>query len=171
MKAPRRSGGAFKGGIVAGLVGGLVLSVFLLILNAAGGRDVWMGMKGAGLPFLGERAMRPGFDAVAVGVGVLSHFLVSVAWGLPFGLLFYGLDRARTVVLGVAWGFVVWIGMYYLVLPLAGAGQVARSAPVGMAILTHVLFGLSVALAFLRYQPRRAARLDQELGKAARTGR
>jgi len=41
--------------------------------------------------------------------------------------------RIPTNVLGALWGIVVWLGMYYVVLPLVGMGQVARSVPLAMA--------------------------------------
>jgi hypothetical protein len=109
-------------------------------------------MKGAAIPLLGERAMAPGFDGTAVLLGLVIHFAISAAWGIVFGLLFQGLSRGATIGAGFAWGFVVWLVMYYLVLPLAGMSEMARSTPIGMAIVSHVLFGLSVALGFLPFQ-------------------
>jgi hypothetical protein len=140
------------GGIVAGIIAGAVLSVFMTIMNLTQGKDVWVGMKGAALPFLGERAHAPGFDAGAVVLGVLCHFAVSIGWGGLFGVIAYGLSKGMTVLAGALWGIVVWLGMYYAVLPLVGAGEVTRSTPVVQAITTHVLFGLVVGLGFLPYQ-------------------
>lgn len=148
---------ALGGGVIAGIVGGIVIAVVMLVINLARGQDVWMGMKGAGAPFLGDRAMQPGFDALAVIVGVLSHFAVSVVWGALFGLSFYGLGRRATIAAGVLWGFVVWLGMYYVVLPIIGLSEMARAAPVAEAIVGHVIFGVAVALGFLPFQ-RRIAR-------------
>jgi hypothetical protein len=140
------------GGFVAGIVAGLVLSVFMTAMNLSQGKDLWVGMKGAALPFLGERVHQPGFDATAVPLGILCHFAVSVGWGMLFGVIAYGLSKGMTVVAGAVWGIVVWLGMYYAVLPLVGAGEVTRNTPVPMAIATHVLFGLVVGLGFLPYQ-------------------
>jgi hypothetical protein len=131
----------------------VVLSVFLILMNLANNRDVWTVAKGAALPFLGvQRVMQPGFEAGPVLLGTLSHFAVSAAWGLLFGLLFFGLRKGATLFAGAFWGIIVWLGMYYVVLPLIGAGQVARSTPVGSAVLIHLLFGLGVGIAFLPFQ-------------------
>src|SRR5262249_42493711 len=92
---------AIQGGIVAGIVGGVVLAVILMILQAGSGLDVWRALKGASAPFLRDRALAPGFDALAVVVGVVSHFAVSILWGIGFGLLAIGLTRAGTVVFGL----------------------------------------------------------------------
>lgn len=141
-----------KGGIVAGLIGGVVLAVFMMIVGAARGQDLWIGMKMAAYPFLGDRVMTPGFDVGPVLLGVISHFAVSIVWGVFFAVLVFGRSRTATVWLGTLWGFVVWIGMFYVVLPIVGAGAVARGAPVGLAIVEHVLFGLAVGVGFLPYQ-------------------
>lgn len=153
---------AAKGGIIAGLIGGAVSSVFMTIMNLAKGQDIWIGMKIAGMPFLGERAMQPGFDLGPVLIGVLSHFAVSIGWGVLFGLLFYGASRGATLVGGALWGIVVWLGMYYVVLPIVGLAELARMAPVGMAVFEHVLFGLAVGLGFLPFQRRRTRRTLRE---------
>jgi hypothetical protein len=140
------------GGVIAGILGGAVLSALLLVMNAAMGRDIWMALKGAGAPFLGERAHQPGFDGAAIALGVLCHFAVSIGWGVLFGLLCFGLSKPLTVVAGAFFGIVVWVGMYYVLLPAVGLGQAASSQPIATAILTHVLFGLVVGLGFLPFQ-------------------
>src|SRR5262245_20971199 len=75
---------AATAGAVAGLVAGLVLALFLTAVNLARGVSLWIGFKAAGAPFLAERALQPGFDALAIVVGVASHLGVSAAWGALF---------------------------------------------------------------------------------------
>jgi hypothetical protein len=140
------------GGVAAGLIAGAWLSIIMLLVNIAKNQDVWVGMKMAAMPFLGERATQPGFDLGPVALGLLSHFAVSAIWGLLFGVLFYGLSKGATVAVGALWGVVVWIGMYYVVLPVVGLASLARSVPIGMAVANHVLFGVLVGLAFLPFQ-------------------
>jgi hypothetical protein len=140
------------GGIAAGLMGGLAMAVFMLLVNIAKGADVWVGMKMAGAPFLGQRAMEPGFDLVAVFFGVLSHFFVSAIWGALFGLLAFGLRKSTTILFGLGWGIAVWIGMFYIVLPILGFFEISQASPVGLAVFEHVLFGGVVGLGFLPFQ-------------------
>jgi hypothetical protein len=156
VTATRRGefGHAVKGGIVAGIVGGIVIALFLLISTLVQGADPWMAFKGAGIPFLGERAMQPGFDPTAVLVGVLAHMGISILWGIGFGVLFYGISRGATLAAGVLWGVVVWLVMYYVVLPVVGLGEMTASVPVWMAVLEHIVFGVAVAIGFLPYQRR-----------------
>jgi hypothetical protein len=37
-------------------------------MSAAGGKDLWYGIKGAAAPFFGDRVMRPGFDLPPVAL-------------------------------------------------------------------------------------------------------
>lgn len=143
---------ALKGGVVAGIIGGVAMSVFMMAMNVFKGQDIWMGAKMPALPLLGERAMEPGFDAWPVLLGMMSHFGVSIGWGVLFALLVFGLARGATVAAGALWGVVVWLGMFYVVLPIVGAGAVVKMMPVGIAIFEHVLFGLAVGIGFLRFQ-------------------
>jgi hypothetical protein len=143
---------AATGGIVAGLIGGLVLAAFLLLVNLMQGKDVWSVFKFAATPFLGMRAQVPGFDALAILFGSLCHFAVSAIWGLLFGLAFHGLNRKGTLVAGAFWGIVVWVGMYFVVLPMVGLGMMASQAPVLLSLVEHVLFGVATAAAYVPYQ-------------------
>ena len=145
---------ALVGGVVAGSIGAIFNDLMMIVGGLAKHEDFWGHMKFASFPFLGQRAAQPGFDAAAVLAGVLCNFLISAIWGVLFGLLVYGLARGATVVAGLLWGLVVWIGMFHVVLPLVGLAHATHSTPVGQAILTHVLFGLVLALAFLPFQVR-----------------
>jgi hypothetical protein len=147
-----RSGRAIGGGIVAGLIAGAVMCVMLVIAAVEKGGNIWQPLKGAATPFLHERAMQPGLDVPAIAAGLGCHFAIAAIWGALFGVLAYGLSRGLTVVAGAVWGIVVWIGMYYVVLPLAGMGDVPRHVPIAQAIISHVVFGLIVSFGFLPFQ-------------------
>src|SRR5262249_32782517 len=145
-------GADLRTGLIAGLIGGIILSLFNVATSLAEGADIWLGAKLAGAPFLGERAMQPGGDLLAIVVGGPSHFGVSMAWGALFGVFFGGMSAGATITAGLVWGFVVWLVMYYTLLPLLGLAQIANSVPIGQAIFEHVLFGVSVAVAFCEIQ-------------------
>jgi hypothetical protein len=143
---------AVRGGVIGGVVGATALYVLLLIVTATAEQSLWTVFKNASAPFFGMRAGQPGFDFWPVVIGVVCHYLISIAWGVAFGLLAFGLRRGPTVAAGVLWGVVVWLGMYYVVLPLVGLAEAAANTPVSMAIFVHVLFGFFMAVGFLPYQ-------------------
>lgn len=145
-------------GVLAGIAGGVVLLSLYVAFRRVEGHDVWSALEMAGAPWVGARAVRPGPDFRAVGVGLGAHFAISAGWGLLFGLVFHGLSRLGTVVAGLVWGFAVWAVMFWLVLPLAGMTQVIRDLPVGEAVLGHLAFGLAVGVFFMSAQPARVPR-------------
>jgi hypothetical protein len=146
------TGRILAGGVVAGIVGGLVLAAMLVALAAANGKDAWTPLKGAAAPLLGERASMPGVDFGAIAAGVGVHLLVSILWAIPFALIVDGLPRAATVVAGGFWGVLVFIGMYYVALPLVGMGLTVRAGAVAIPLLEHVVFGIAVGIGYVPYQ-------------------
>jgi hypothetical protein len=159
---------ALKGGAIAGAIAGAVLTAMMTVMSYAGGKDIWYGMKGAAAPFLGDRAMMPGFDAPAVLLGLVDHLAVSVIWGVLFSLVAYGLPKLGTVLLGALWGIPVWLGMYYVVLPAVGLGAMVHDAPMGRAIMFHVIFGAALGLAFVPFQRTTVAQRPRYTTRASR---
>jgi len=138
--------------VLAGVVGGLVLSCFMLVVTLVNGDDAWLAIKAPAAPLLGARALKPGFDAVAAGAGVLSHFATSIVWGVLFGLLFFGLTKLGTLLAGACWSVVVWIAMRFVLLPGLGLADLGAGMSMGLEVFSHLLFGVSAAAAFLPYQ-------------------
>lgn len=143
-----------KGSVVAGLVSGGVLTAMMTVMSAVRGKDIWFGIKGTAAPILGDVAMQPGFHALAVPLGLALHLFISVGWALAFAAIFYGLSRKATLLAGALWGVVVWLGMYYVVLPLVGLASMREGAPLSRVLAYHVFFGVILAAAFLPFQKR-----------------
>jgi hypothetical protein len=151
VKGPTDTRLATAHGAFAGVVAGVLLTLFMTVMSAASGQDIWYGMKGAAAPFLGESAMRPGFDLLAVIVGLVSHLAISAIWGILFAILFFATPRTVQIVGGVLWGIVVWIGMYYVVLPIVGLSSMQNDAPVARAIVFHLIFSILMTAAYFVY--------------------
>jgi hypothetical protein len=143
---------AMWGGTVAGLVGALAYVAFSLVADMIRGSDLWVALKVAAYPLIGEKVMAPGLDLGPVLQGALVHLGISVAWGVLFGVAAYGMTRAATVGFGLIWGVFVWIAMFYFVLPLAGATVTVRGVPLLLSIGQHLVFGLALGLGFLFHQ-------------------
>ena len=151
VKSPIEARSALTRGVIAGIAAGIFLTIMMIVMSAAGGKDIWYGIKGASAPFFGTRAMQPGFDAIPVVVGFVSHLFISGGWGALFAIIVEGWNRTLTVITGVLWAFVVWIGMYYVVLPIVGLSSMQNDAPVGRAIAFHLIFTIALTVAYLVY--------------------
>ncbi|UQA58032.1 DUF6789 family protein [Polyangium aurulentum] len=143
---------AITGGALSGILGGIALSLYMLLATIARGADPWLAFKFASVAFYGDRALQHGFSADTVIWGILAHFAIAAGWGLLFGLLVFGASRGATVFAGVVWGFVVWIAMYHIVLPLAGLADIAQGSSAAGSIIAHIIFGVSLAIGFLPFQ-------------------
>lgn len=143
---------AVKGGVVAGLVGGLTLGLFVLLVVLWQQGYVWVALKFPSAPFLGERALAPGVDVPAMALGLLVHGAVSIVWGIVFAVLAFGLPRPTTLLAGALFGVLVWIGMFYLVLPILDLSYLAAQVSVSLAVFEHVLFGFAAGAAFVSFQ-------------------
>jgi hypothetical protein len=149
---PPSRGPGIRGGALAGVAAGLVAGVCLMIASALRGQALWIPPKLASAPFFGERALHPDFDIVPLLVGLVTHVVVCAAWGALFGAIFYGATRGATVALGALWGLVVWLAMHYGVLPLIGVANLLAIVPVGVSLIGHVMFGITLGIAFLPFQ-------------------
>jgi hypothetical protein len=143
---------AVWGGTVAGLVGALAYVAFSLAADVVRGSDLWVALKVAAYPLVGEKVMAPGLDLGTVLQGLLTHLGISLAWGVLFGVAAFGMTRAATVGFGLIWGVFVWIAMFYFVLPFAGATVTMRGVPLLLTIGQHLVFGLALGLGFLAHQ-------------------
>lgn len=138
-----------KAGASAGLIAGLVLTALMTAMSHARGADIWYGIKGAAAPFLGARAMTAGFDLEAVLLGLAAHLGVSLVWGALFGLFAARMSTLVTMLFSVGYAFIVWLGMYELVLPAVGLGSMRDDAPASRAIMFHLVFSVVLGAAFL----------------------
>lgn len=139
-------------GALAGLAGGAVVMGLSVLFMLARGGDPWQALKLASYPFMGSDAFVVGFEADTVILGLLCHHAVSMFWGIAFALLFRGIPIFATLAAGIAWGPIVWVNMYYVVLPLMGASEISRIAPVPLAVLEHELFALTIAIVVMPFQ-------------------
>jgi len=150
---------AARGGAISGAIAGGLLTTMMTGMSIVKGNDVWYGIKGAAAPFLGNRALIPGFDALPVVLGLASHLVVSMAWGVLFGLAVFRLHKGATVAAGILFSFVVWAGMYFVVLPVVGLAHVTHEAPIERVIVYHLVFAVPLSVAFLPFQPRPGEKL------------
>jgi uncharacterized membrane protein YagU involved in acid resistance len=158
------------GGIVAGIAGAVVLALFRVALGTilywavtrmVGSTSVyparfarsliWAAVKVPAYPFVGQRALEPGFDASVVLLGSVNHLAVSICWGVLFGLIAHGSSRRAIIALGILYGILIWLVSCYVLLPLIGASPLAGGPGV---VIEFVPYGLAIAIAFLLWQRR-----------------
>jgi len=145
--------------MVAGVVAGVVLIVlravigigFLAMVSLVFGpwraeaarvvrRGLWVILKSPAYPFVGDRALDPGFDARIVLLGVVTHLVFSIGLGVLFGLVAHGRPRKAIIALGLLSGLLWWALDSYVILPSPGA------------LIEFIPSGLALAITFLMYE-------------------
>jgi hypothetical protein len=153
------------GGIVAGIVSNLVLTVlrmvvllgwYLAMLLIWGpwrpdiARDslseLWVPLKLLAFPFVGERSLDGGFDGPVVFLGIVTRLVFAICSGALFGLIAHRLSRMETVVLGIVFGFVCWAVSSHVITPPLGQSY-AR-------LIEFIPYGLTLSVTFLWYEGR-----------------
>jgi hypothetical protein len=128
---------SWKGGVAAGLAGGAVMAVLMVLMNPA--------------PLVGAIPSLYGLTPPNPAAGVFIH----LSHGAVLGVVFVALlgaagvdtsDRVRTLGVGVAWGVVTWVVLAALVMPvwLSAVGSPASPPLPNFALpslLWHAVYG------------------------------
>lgn len=121
-------------GIIAGLVATVVLSVLMMMKSM-------MGL----MPHLDIIKMLSSMMNGPLVMGWVAHFVLgSIIFGIAFALLQGVLPGKTSLMKGIIFGVVAWLGMMIAVMPMAGAGlfgmNMGMAAPV-MTLMLHVIYG------------------------------
>jgi hypothetical protein len=130
----------------AGIVGGILLDLFLYLATVL--------PQHGSMPAVWQFIASTAFGKVAftsasyAWIGLLMHFIVSIAWAIGYGYLAEtqaGVN-AQPVISGIVFGFVVW-GVMQLALYTVQALHINTFGDAVLNIIAHTIFyGLPVAL-------------------------
>jgi len=137
----------------AGLLSGILDITAAFITWAPKGVPPEMLLQAIASGLLGEKSFDGGWKTAALGAAL--HFLIA----LSAATVFYAASRtltfmtSRHVLAGVSYGVVVYLLMYWIVLPLSNLRRRPFSASAALiAILTHMIcVGLPISLVVRRY--------------------
>jgi hypothetical protein len=155
--------------VVAGTILGILGSLVSFICNVLGSllvnQDPLRVLRVYGTVFLGPAALTTDQLDFFMIVAIV-HFSVGAAAGAVFHVLVNRFVPGRAglqVVLGAGYGLVMWVVNFYLVIAwlqplLVGRAYVLQLMPVGVAVATHVVYGLTLGLLqplgrFVAYRP------------------
>ena len=132
-----------SGGIIAGFVATIVLSL-LMIMKAK------MGL----MPELNVISMLASKMGGAVAMGWLAHFMIgTIGYGILFALINPVLPTSSLVTKGMVLGVLGWLVMMIVIMPMMGAGlfglAMGAMAPV-MTLVLHLIFGAVLGAVYRR---------------------
>ena len=145
------------GGALAGLAGGLAMALVAALISMVQRQDIWHEAKAIASVVLGAQAAAlPGFAALPVLLGTLIHLIVAMLLGAIFGIvtrrwLQLPSDFGIPVVSGLAYGLLVWLVAYFVVLPLVDPWLLDSYAPA--FIVQHIVYGTVTGLCYAWLRP------------------
>lgn len=114
---------AIRQGAVAGVVAGVVFAAFEMIVSAImmGLPAFWTPLRMIGAIALGPEAVDTSSSLVAAGVaGLAVHVVLAAIYGAVFAALAGGLRSGPAIIgLASAYGFVLWLLNFYVIVPAA----------------------------------------------------
>ncbi len=142
--------------LVRGAVGGLVAGGAFLIVNmwfaASMDEPAKMPLLMMSTIVLGDGAMMDG--SASVGVGLLVHAVLSIAFGVVFSFVAFRLRRNGSLALaGTLYGIILYVINFTIFAPTAF--NVFEDANQPFEFVAHVMFGVLLSLAFFSTGTRR----------------
>jgi hypothetical protein len=155
--------------VVSGMILGILGSITSFACHVLGSllvhQDPLRFLRVYGTVFLGPTALATD-DLDFFMLVAIVHFSVGAAAGAVFSVLVNRFAPPRAgvqIALGAAYGLLMWIVNFYVVIAwmqprLVGQAYVLQMMPVGVAALTHVVYGLTLGLLqplgrFVAYRP------------------
>src|SRR5262249_13587020 len=132
-------------GALAGLAGGLAMALVAALISLVQRQDIWREAKAIAVVVLGlQAAAQAGFAAVPVLLGTLLHLITAMLLGALFGMVTRRIlqlpsDYGIPLVAGLAYGLLVWLIAYFVVLPLVDPWLLDSYAPAFIA--QHIVYG------------------------------
>ncbi len=131
-------------GIVAGIIGGMLMAGLTMMATAAGGMGLLAPLKLIAATFFGKEATAGGAGVLLVGL--MLHMTNAAALGVIFAALIRRIEGGgAAVAAGLAFGIAVWLATTFVALPVADPiMRTAVAAIPGVWFVAHVLFGVGV---------------------------
>jgi cytochrome c oxidase cbb3-type subunit 2 len=152
-------------GMIIGILGSLASFAFNVVGSLLVNQDPLRFLRVYGTVFLGERALTTDDLNFFMLVAVV-HFSVGAAAGAVFHVLVNRFVPTRSGLqlgLGAAYGLLMWVVNFYVVIAwlqprLVGQAYVLALMPAWVAVLTHVVYGLTLGALqplgrFVAYRP------------------
>ncbi len=137
---------AVRAGVGGGIIGGLVMAIWLTFILWLTGTGFWTLLNLIANTFWRGAPLGPEFSGLAVVIGLVVHLLMSVLFGMLIAVAAWRLPAPRSLVIagGALFGSVLWAVMQYGIWRAADPAA-ARVITPWVFASAHLLFGLIVA--------------------------
>ena len=146
-----------KGAYAGIIAGALFLTLEMFLIKVLGGGHLWDPVRLSASIAMGNGAVaseRP-ITSDILFVGLLVHFLLSIWYAVLLGILIHKLKPSLAVMGGAGFGLLMYLFHFYV---LAGIYPWVVDFRGGIALVTHLIFGMSVAWIYSRLNVRQLMR-------------
>lgn len=141
--------------VIGGIVASLVLAMWEMVVEAVipGGAGFFGAPVAIGATLVrdlqGSTNPLP-VDAVALVLGLMGHMMNSVILAALFGLYARRSSRSTSSLVGIgaAWGVAIYVGMWYVVLPVIDPVMLNLNGPLFLA--GHLMWGAALGYLWSR---------------------
>ena len=146
-------------GALAGLIGGIVLAMFAMIVAWAAGDGLWSPPRAITGMFGGAEYAGSGFAFGSIAVGVMLHMMLSMVFGVIYAFaidaITHGLGAPVQLVTGMVYGVFIWAINTYLIGPRMPGDQLMTDAmPAWAWFVGHVMFGAVLGYLYAYWRTR-----------------
>lgn len=137
---------AIRAGVGGGILGGLVMAIWLTSILWLTGIGFWTLLNLIANTFWRAAPLGPQFSGLAVVIGLIVHLLMSILFGVLIAAAAWRLPAPRSLVIagGALFGSVLWAVMQYGIWRAVDPAA-ARVVTPWLFASAHLLFGLIVA--------------------------
>lgn len=128
-----------------GLVAGIVMALVTMMITALMGMGLWALPAMIAALLLGSPATM-GVTAGVIMIGLVIHMVLSMMFGVVYAAIvnFFSHEFLLT---GTLFGLLLWIVNFYVIgLFVPGARMMAQNEPIWLAIMSHLIFGVTLGL-------------------------
>lgn len=129
------------GGSASGLLAGLAMAITAMVYATATDMGAWLPVRQVAALWYGVDALIGGDGMVMVGV--LTHLIVAMGWGVVFAALTSRRSGVGvSLVAGLAFGTILWALMTFVVLPLVNPVMYERTRLIPVVwYALHLVYG------------------------------
>ena len=133
--------------MMAGMMAGMAMAMLEMIYELIWGIGFWSApvlISGFVLPSVQSIAIPIGFLLIPVIVGLVAHMIFSMVLAIPFVKIVASYDKMKRIMLGMGFGILVFIVMWFLILPLLN--PVMLNLNMAVFALSHLLWGMALGM-------------------------
>lgn len=133
--------------MIAGMAAGMAMAMLEMIYELIWGIGFWSApilISGFVLPSVQSLATPIGFLFLPVVIGLAAHMIFSMVLAVPFVRMVRTMDKMKRIFVGMGFGIIVFVVMWFAVLPLFNPAMLKLNVVV--FAISHLVWGMALGM-------------------------